>query len=57
MKKLRNFKCNKHQTIIERYVNDDVVMSTCECGSIAVRMISAPRSFGNTTGRSPSTRY
>ena len=31
--------------------------SECECGGIASRQLSAPRSFGNTTGKSPSSSY
>lgn len=57
MKMLRNFKClNEHVT--ERLAESDQLTIECkECGEIAARMISAPRSFGNTTGKSPSSNY
>ena len=57
MKKIRYFKCkNNHET--ERFIDDHIKEVECEeCGSIAKRMLSAPRCFGNTTGRSPSANY
>lgn len=57
MKKLRNFKCGTCQREYEKLVKDDVTSVECECGSKASRTISAPRCFGNTTGKSPSSRY
>ena len=59
MKKLRNFKCNLCHVVSERLVNDSTKTVTCNCSkdSCATRCLSAPRSFGNTTGKSPSTRY
>ena len=56
MKKLRNFKCLDGH-IFEKLVTDNVTQLTCDCGKESKRMISAPRCFGNTTGKSPSTRY
>ena len=53
---LGNFKCsNEH--ITERLIDNKVKSVVCECGEEALKMLSAPRSFGNTTGRSPSATY
>ena len=53
---LGNFKCsNEH--ITERLIDNKVKSVVCECGEEATKMLSAPRSFGNTTGRSPSSSY
>jgi hypothetical protein len=54
MRKIRQFKCASCEQEQERLVKDGVTMVDCECGKQAVRMISAPRCFGNTTGKSPS---
>jgi transcription initiation factor IIE alpha subunit len=55
MKKLRYFTCpSKHTS--EQLVEDSVLTFQCDkCGEVAKRMMSAPRHFGNTTGRSPSS--
>lgn len=54
MKKIRFFKCpNNH--ISEHFVIDGVKVVECECGKGAHVMLSAPKCFGNTTGKSPST--
>ena len=57
MKMLGNFKCsNEHVT--ERLIDNKVKSVVCsECDEEALKMLSAPRSFGNTTGRSPSSSY
>ena len=55
MKKFRNFECStcgKKQEDVR--VEDGITMIDCECGKQATRTISAPRCFGNTTGKSPS---
>ena len=54
MKKYRNFKCAECKDIIERLVNDEVLVVNCTCKGLASRQLSAPRCFQNTTGRSPS---
>ncbi len=54
MKKIRNFKCAECKHVFERMVNDDKLIINCECGGLANRVISAPRCFSNTVGRSPS---
>ncbi len=56
MKKIRYFKCVCSKEI-EKLVEDDVKVIECECGEFAMRMLSAPRCFGNTTGRSPAANY
>ena len=57
MKKLRYFKCAESGESIERLAKDDMKTVECECGGLASRQLSAPRSFGNTTGKSPSSSY
>ena len=57
MKKLRNFKCDETGEVFERIVSDEITIVMCKCKSEAHRTLSAPRCFGNTTGKSPSTRY
>ena len=54
MKKFRNFRCGTCLAEYERFVEDGITMIDCECGKQAVKMISAPRVLGNTTGTSPS---
>jgi len=53
MKIYRNFKC-KTGEIIERYVDRDSKMVTCECGKPANKVLSTPRYMGNSTGKSPA---
>ena len=53
---LNNFKC-KNEHITERLIDNSVRSVDCECGEEATKMMAAPRSFGNTTGRSPSATY
>ena len=57
MKMLRNFKCpNDH--VSEELVESDTLTILCaKCDEVALKMISAPRSFSNTTGKSPSSKY
>jgi|GEM_PF-2932371 len=56
MKKLRFFKCSDdHYT--EKLVVDEVKSIECHCGKFAPRQLSAPRHFGNSTGKSPSSSY
>ena len=54
MKKLRYFKCGSCQRQYERFVEDDVKTIECECKAKALRLLSAPKYFSNTVGRSPS---
>ena len=54
MKKIRNFKCSQCHSRFERMVIDAVTIVKCDCSGEALRMLSAPKVFGNTTGRSPS---
>lgn len=54
MKKLRNFKCAETGEVFERIVEDDTLIIECKCSGEANRLLSAPRHFGNSTGRSPS---
>ena len=55
MKKLRNFNCPNCGTI-ERLVVDTVTVVKCDCGKEIKRTLSAPRYFGNTSGKSPARR-
>ena len=56
MKKLRRFLCMSSQQTIERIVRDDQLNAKCDCGSMALKQLSAPRCFSNTVGKSPSVR-
>ena len=59
MKKYRNFKCAECKDIIERLVNDEVLVVNCTCKGLASRQLSAPRCFSNSAtceGKSPSAR-
>ena len=57
MKKIRYFKCDDgHFT--ERLVEDNIALVKCDhCKEESKRQLSAPRCFGNTTGKSPSSSY
>jgi len=56
MKKIRYFKCiNGYK--FERMVTDDILEVKCECGEKAVRLLSAPRYFGSTTGKAVGAVY
>lgn len=55
MKKLRNFECDQCG-VFERFAKDNDNHVKCECGLLAFRMLSAPKYFSNTTGKSPATR-
>ena len=54
MRKFRNFKCKECDKVQERLVDDDVKDLKCDCGGDSELSISAPKYFGNSTGRSPS---
>lgn len=57
MRKIRYFRCSGNH-ITEHLVEDDALIVECEkCNEEATRMISAPRCFNNTTGKSPSSNY
>lgn len=56
MKKLRHFRCSESNETIERFAKDDELVIKCECNGLASRLLSAPRCFSNTTGKSPSVR-
>lgn len=57
MRKIRNFKCDKCQSHFEKLVEDESKIVACPCKGWAKRQLSAPRCFGNTTGKSPSSSY
>ena len=57
MRKIRFFKCPYCDEVKEKFVEDEVRMIECECGKTANRMLSAPRCFQNTTGKSPGAKY
>lgn len=55
MKKIRDFSCQACNKRYEAWVDDEVKTATCiNCGGLAVRSLSAPKCFQNTTGKSPS---
>ena len=56
MKKIRAFKCAECEALIERMVEDHVMVINCNCKGLASRQLSSPKCFSNTTGKSPSAR-
>lgn len=55
MKIMATFKCSKCKSSEELRVDSDTEVIDCnECGGESVRQLSAPKYFGNSTGRSPS---
>lgn len=56
MKKLRNFKCGTCRKEYEQFVEDAVDTFPCQCGKDAVKQISSPKYFGNSTGKSPAAK-
>lgn len=54
MRIFKDFKCKKHSTVFDRLVTNDVNLVECECGAEAVRVISAPKFLGNSTGGNAS---
>ena len=57
MKKQRDFKCPKCKSIHDEYVEDEIKTVECKrCKVQAVRIISTPKYFGNTVGRSPAVK-
>ena len=42
---------------MEEFVNTDDKVECSECGKECVKMLSSPRYFGSTTGRSPAVNY
>lgn len=55
MLKIRDFKCENCHSLFEKWVRDTDRIIQCECGGVAVKQLSAPKCFQNTTGKSPST--
>jgi len=58
MRKLRDFRCDECKQYFEVFIGDEVRMMDCNdatCNGIAYRMLSAPKCFQNTTGKSPSS--
>lgn len=57
MKKIRYFYCNKCDSTKDCFVADDTHVVNCSvCGSEMTRLLSAPKCFQNTTGKSPSAK-
>ena len=54
-KKLYDFKC-ANCGVFERFVSDTKSSIVCKCGDNAYRLVSAPKCFQNTTGKSPSAK-
>jgi len=55
MLKYRDFRCQVCGAWSERMVKDEVKEIEClKCAGVASRMLSAPKCFQNTTGKSPS---
>ena len=56
MKKLRAFKCKLCNKDEEQLVNDNDIVKCSDCGEQCVKMISSPKCFSNTVGRSPAVK-
>lgn len=54
MKKLRTFKCEPCNQQHERLVEDDDTVTCLDCGEECKKMLSSPKCFSNTVGRSPA---
>ncbi len=57
MKIMANFKCSACAREVERRIENDVKEIECECGEVMVKLITTPRYFDNSTGRSPAAKY
>ena len=56
MKKIRFFKCGSCDEVHEKLIEDNEKTIVCDCKAIATRLLSAPRCFSNTVGKSPAVR-
>ena len=56
MKKIQSFKCEQSKDIYERLMRNNDKTIKCKCGANANRLLSAPKYFGNTVGRSPAAK-
>ena len=55
MRILKNFECQKYGTVFERLVQTPTpLMTVCNCGADATRVITAPKFLGNSTGGNAS---
>jgi len=54
MKITLNFKCSSCELEYERRIDSDTQTIECECGSDAVRQVSAPKFAGNSCGKNAS---
>jgi len=54
MKIFKDFKCQESGTVFDRLVTNDVRLVFCNCGTEAVRVITAPKFLGNSTGGNAS---
>lgn len=46
--------CQESDTVFDRLVTSDTRLVECKCGTEAVRVISAPKFLGNSTGGNAS---
>jgi putative FmdB family regulatory protein len=53
MLKFYDFRCSSCG-VFEKMVKTETKELECKCGNVATRMLSAPKCFQNTTGKSPS---
>mgnify|MGYP003671176854 CR=1 FL=1 len=56
MIRIQIFKCQKTNEVFDKLMRSDDKTILCNCGAQASRLLSAPKYFGNTTGKSPATR-
>ena len=55
MKMYNNFKCSESNVIFDRLIENSIKALDCDCGANAIKALSAPKYFGNSCGKSPST--
>lgn len=54
MRIYRNFKCIDCKKVTEEMIDNTIDSIKCECGDVANKMISMPRTQSNTVGKNPS---
>ena len=54
MRVMRDFQCTSCEKVVERFIESTIEGIECDCGSVALRLISAPRSkLDGTSGDFP----
>jgi len=43
MRVMRDFKCDSCEKTVEKFIDSEIAGIICDCGSLAVRLVSCPR--------------